>query len=142
MHLVALVRHALRPLRYFAALLFGLLRRPHPLAPFFFLLQMLALVALAELAPVNTRPLLVDRTKLLMPQMEFAPVGVARRDVDMHVRVIGVSVDGGDEARPRQTLREVAVDHLFGLVVAHLLVEGINQAVMRARLAVPALRPG
>lgn len=84
---------------------------------------------LPELPAVDFRPALVDGAVGLPVEVQFPPVGLPRRDDRRHVRVFGVSVDGVDDGCFREGFPPVLRDHLFDLLVAHFLVEGVCQPV-------------
>jgi hypothetical protein len=78
---------------------------------------MLLRVLLAELTPVNPRPLLVNRLELAPVKLQFLSLNVSGRNLHMHMRVVRVSVDGGNHFGLRETLLEVTIDHLFGFLI-------------------------
>lgn len=121
--------HTLGPRRRLLAAGFGLQRLAPVLAPLFLLLQVLALEALAELAAVDPRPLLVERVVLAPAEVEFAPVPLSGRDDRMHVHVPAVAVERVDDVSLRQRLALVLRDHLPDFLVTHLFVEGVDQPV-------------
>lgn len=89
----------------------------------------------SELTPVDARPALVERAVGRAVELNLAPVGLARSELHVRVRVVGVAVDRGHVARFGEILPEVLGDHLFDLVICHLAVEGVDQPVVRTVLA-------
>jgi hypothetical protein len=99
----------------------------------------LARLFLAELPPVNPGPLLVYAPKLALAKLQLLPRNVSGRDLHVHVRVVGVPVDGGDHPRLREALGQMPVDHLFGFFVVHLPVKRVDSPVMRPRLPLTSM---
>ena len=105
---------------------------------------MLALEVLAELPPVDTRPLLIRRPVLAPSEVQLLSVDIARGYNRVRVGVRGVPVDGVQDDSFREDLGLMLGDHLLDLLVAHLPVEGISETVVRPALlpALPLLTAG
>lgn len=132
--LVALVRDPRRPRR---RLLPARLRRAcgaPVLAALRLLLQVLARHALAELAAVDARPLLVRLTVLAPAEMQLLPVDAARGHHRVHVHVPRVPVNAVHDDPPGVGLALVLGDHLLDLLVATVFVERILEPVVGALL--------
>ena len=102
LRLVAFVGDALRALRQLPALLFGEPCFAHVCSPFFLFGEMFPLVLLAELSPVDFCPALIERAVGLAVEVQLAAFGVSRRDLRVHVRMLLVAVDRGDDPRLRE----------------------------------------
>lgn len=123
------MRHPLRPRRRLLPAGQCLARLAPVLAALLLLRQVLALEMLAELAPVNLGPLLVERPVLAPVKVELAPVLLPGRDHRVDVYVAAVSVDRVNDVGFRQALPLVVGDHLPDLLVARVIVEGVDEPV-------------
>jgi len=127
--------------RLLAALL-RFMRLSHPRAPPILLRGMFQFVRSSKLTPVNFCPTLVQTAIGFFLELHFAVVGLPCGDLNVNVRVVCVAVERGDGASLREILREMLAHHLFRLLVAHLLIERIDDAIMRSSFTIaPAWLP-
>jgi hypothetical protein len=72
--------------------------------------------------------------------LQFFSVNVSGRDLHMHMRVVGVSVDGGEHPRFRETLTQMPVDQLLRFFVVNFPIKRIDGPVMGSRFAPSSVR--
>src|SRR5262249_38977799 len=104
---------------------------PFPLPGLFLFAQMLGVNApVAGEFGIDLRPFLVDRPVILTLQVDSLAVDLARVDVDMDVRVIGIAMDRGERPGLWEGLAEESIGQFPNLTVRRRNVERQHHAVM------------